>query len=237
MAAPTPVLVFKARAALPARTSGAPQSPARVSGPAEVGPEGLIADGIPAGRRRLVAVGGGRSAGRSLGVTDGTTEVRRAGTAVARLGRVRAISEGTSSVLEPRIPPWADVTVSVYGPGDGHPTLVERERLLGRPAADELSACLSVVAEREGRVVGIALFERADRTVFVRDVACDGKAPEREAVLAVLVHALELASQAGGATRLVFPPGLRLLDRILRRRGYHLVRAECAGCWFERTFP
>jgi hypothetical protein len=130
-----------------------------------------------------------------------------------------------------------DLAVAVHGPGESRLTGADLARLLGpRAAGLGSSPCAHVVAEHGGRVVGVALFERVDRTVFVRDVGYDPAARRREAILAALVRTLELVCQAGGATRLVFPPGLRLLDRVLRRRGYHLVCAECAGCWFERPF-
>lgn len=138
-----------------------------------------------------------------------------------------------------RFPEWVDLHVSVRGPEEAQPGAAELARLLGPQVArrsDGLSRCVRVVAERQGRAVGVALFERVDRTVIVRAVGCDRTAARRDTILLALVQALELASQAAGATRLVFPPVLGLLRRILPRRGYHLVEAECAGRWFERAF-
>ena len=84
------------------------------------------------------------------------------------------------------------------------------------------------------RVVAVATCQRMDDELLVPDVGIvsDCGCPEHD-VLNTLLDCLENACLAGGSRRIVLSPPRTSLA-FLERRGYHTVKASCAGCWIEK---
>jgi hypothetical protein len=104
------------------------------------------------------------------------------------------------------------------------------------PRFDRLARAARVVVTSDGRLVGMAVYQRADTELRVPDLGlasshtCGG-----HEVLNALLDALEAACLAGGQRRLVLTPPVKA-HALLRRRGYELISEGCAGTWMEKTF-
>lgn len=131
----------------------------------------------------------------------------------------------------------------VLGPDGGGPSLPELRRLF---RGQRISATRRSRLEQSGRivamcgpkVVGLAVYERADREVRVNEVGMDTDSPcGIDGISNGLLDALELACLASGARRLLLMPRAGLSAAVLARRGYTAIAVGGpAGSWFEKRF-
>ena len=131
----------------------------------------------------------------------------------------------------------------VLGPDGGGPSLAELRRLF---RGQRISATRRTRLEQSGRilalcgpkVVGLAVYERADRDVRVVEAGIDAESPCGTDVISEgLLEALELSCMASGARRLLLLPRAGFPTAVLSRRGYVAIAAGGpAGSWFEKRF-
>lgn len=104
------------------------------------------------------------------------------------------------------------------------------------PRFDRLARSSRVVVTCDGRIVGLAVYVRAESELRVPELALAASADcAAHAVLHALLDALEAACLAGGCRRIVLTPPA-MAHAALRRRGYDLISEGCAGTWMEKTF-
>jgi hypothetical protein len=83
-------------------------------------------------------------------------------------------------------------------------------------------------------LVGAATCQRIEDELLVPDVGVNvGTSCSEKEVVNALLDGLETACLAGGSRRVVLSPPRASLA-ILERRGYHTIKASCAGCWIEK---
>lgn len=107
------------------------------------------------------------------------------------------------------------------------------------PAGGEgrLRRSCRVVVTCDDRVTGLAAYESNDTELRVHEFALDPPhGYSTHEIVNLLLDALELACQAGGCSRLVLVPSVKVADAILRRRGYVIMPGGFAGSWREKTF-
>ena len=104
------------------------------------------------------------------------------------------------------------------------------------PRFDRLARSSRVVVTCDARIVGLAVYLRADAELRVPELAlaAPGECARRD-VLHALLDALEAACLAGGCRRIVLTPPATA-HAMLRRRGYDLISEGCAGTWMEKSF-
>jgi hypothetical protein len=136
----------------------------------------------------------------------------------------------------------AALQVRVVGPESSAPAAADlrrlfSHRLLTRGRRDRLARSAKVVAAYEGRIVGLASFERTQDEIRVHEFAFE---PDlcfsAQDILRQLLDALELACLASGGRRLVLLPQAVVAVSPLERLGYRLIHEGCAGAWLEKTF-
>jgi hypothetical protein len=133
--------------------------------------------------------------------------------------------------------------VRVVGPDSACLSQTDLRRLFkGRrltPARRQrLAASGRVTATCEGRVVGVAGYERVDMELRVHELGVDASSPcEVDHIATALIDALEVACLAGGGRRLVLLPRAAISPALLRGRGFVTIAEGCAGSWYEKTFP
>lgn len=132
--------------------------------------------------------------------------------------------------------------VRVVGPESAMPTGADLRRLfaarsLARSRRDRVTRCAKVLATWNGRVVGLAAFDRTADEIRVHELAFEPdlcySPPD---ILRHLLDALELACLASGGRRLVLLPHAVVAVTPLERLGYQLVNEGCAGAWLEKSF-
>lgn len=132
--------------------------------------------------------------------------------------------------------------VRVVGPESVMPTAPDLRRLfasrnLSRSRRERVARCAKVLATWNGRVVGLAAFDRTADEIRVHELAFEPdfcySPPD---ILRHLLDALELACLASGGRRLVLLPHAVVAVTPLERLGYHLVNEGCAGAWLEKSF-
>jgi len=124
-------------------------------------------------------------------------------------------------------------------PGPSHEDLrrLFRGRRLSTVRRARLTDCGRVVAHCEGRIVGLAAYQRLEVEVRVYEFGVDEQAPcGIEAVVAGLLDALEVACLAGGCRRLVVVPHGQVEDRFFTDRGFAALVHGCATHLFEKRF-
>jgi hypothetical protein len=136
----------------------------------------------------------------------------------------------------------AALQVRVLGPESSLPTAGDVRRLfsdraLTRARRERLLGLSKVVATVGPRLVGVALFERANDEIRVHELALE---PDlcfsTHDILRQLLDALELACLASGGRRLVLLPSAVIAVSPLERLGYRVVSEGCAGAWLEKRF-
>jgi hypothetical protein len=104
------------------------------------------------------------------------------------------------------------------------------------PRFDRLARASRVVVTCDGKIVGLAVYVRAESELRVPELALAASAGcAAQAVLHALLDALEAARLAGGCRRIVLTPPATA-HAALRRRGYDLISEGCAGTWMEKSF-
>lgn len=99
-----------------------------------------------------------------------------------------------------------------------------------------LARCPRIVAEREGRPIGLAVYEQLGEELRVHELGIDpGTTFNPHEVTQALLDALELACLAGGGRRLVLTPRALSLDPEVERRGYRPTVERQAGAWLQKT--
>jgi hypothetical protein len=146
-------------------------------------------------------------------------------------------------LTEEAVAPTLPMQVRVVGPDSAGLTPTDLRRLFrGRrltPARRQrLAASGRVTASCEGRMVGVAAYERVDYELRVHEFGVDAASVCAAGQIAsALLDALEVACLAGGGRRLVLLPRAALSTDLLRDRGFVTIAEDCAGSWFEKTFP
>ena len=132
--------------------------------------------------------------------------------------------------------------VCVMGPDVPGPSHEDLRRLfrghrLSPVRRARLNDCGRVVAHCEGRIVGLAAYERLEVEVRVYEFGVDEQSPcGVEAVVTGLLDALEVACLAGGCRRLVVVPHGQVEDRFFADRGFNAVTHGSASHLFEKRF-
>ncbi len=135
-----------------------------------------------------------------------------------------------------------DVQVRVVGPEWQGPSLRDLHRLfrgrrLTAARRERLAGSGRVVAQANGRVVGLAAYERLASELRVHEFGIDAAAKcSVEEVAVTLLDALEVACLAGGGRRLVLLPRATIAAQLLRARGYATISHGISGSWFEKVF-
>jgi hypothetical protein len=133
--------------------------------------------------------------------------------------------------------------VRVVGPDAAGLTTTDLRRLFrGRRLTPARRARLAnsgrVIAACGSRLVGVAAYERIDGELRVHEFGVDATTPcTLDQIATALLDALEIACLAGGGRRLVLLPRAALAAHLLRDRGFVTIAEDCAGSWFEKTFP
>ena len=139
-------------------------------------------------------------------------------------------------------PPDTVMKVCVMGPDAPGPSLEDLRRLfrghrLSPVRRARLIDCGRVVAHCEGRIVGLAVYQRLEVEVRVYEFGVDEQVPcGVEAVVARLLDALEVACLAGGCRRLVVVPHGQVEDRFFTERGFAALAHGSATHLFEKRF-
>ena len=97
-----------------------------------------------------------------------------------------------------------------------------------------------VVVRIDDAVAGVATYTQTPFEMQIPDFAVSipsaigaGRSGLAQRALNELLHAVEVASLAGGCHRIVLIPSAGAAD--LERRGYLGVREGCAGAWMEKS--
>ena len=100
---------------------------------------------------------------------------------------------------------------------------------------DRLQTWSRIAVTCKGFVIAVATCQKTETELRVPEIGIDLSAGcDQEAVMSVLLDALELAGLAGGCRRLVVMPP-KVPAAFLRRRGYSAISERCAGAWLEKT--
>ncbi|HSK09352.1 MAG TPA: hypothetical protein VK911_07230 [Vicinamibacterales bacterium] len=113
-----------------------------------------------------------------------------------------------------------------------------RGRRLTPARRQRLAASGQVLARCGTRVVGVAAYDPLGPEMRVHEFGVDSASPcPPDRIASVLLEALEVACLACGGRRLVLLPRAALTPALLRSRGFVTIAEECAGSWFEKSFP
>jgi hypothetical protein len=146
------------------------------------------------------------------------------------------------AVSRPGVSDATALQVRVVGPDSPTPTPLEvrrlfSHRLLSRARRERLARSAKVLAACDGRIIGLASFERGGDDIRVHEFAFEPDLSfSTQDILRQLLDALELACLASGGRRLVLLPNAIVAVSPLERLGYRIVNEGCAGAWLEKTF-
>lgn len=144
-------------------------------------------------------------------------------------------------MAQPYPPSDAPLQVRVLAPESTPLSPTDLRRLfvgqrLTRARRLHLSRCPRIVAERDGRPLGLAVYEQVGEELRVHEVGIDATAASGPyGVAAALLDALELACVAGGGRRLVLTPRVLSLAPDVERRGYRRAVERHASGWLQKT--
>ena len=132
------------------------------------------------------------------------------------------------------------VKLAVAGPEHDHLPAADVERLfasttLGAARLERLSRWSRLVASHGATPVAVVTYQSAGTELRAPDFGLDTSAcPDVDAVIAAVVHGLEVACLAAGARRVVVMPP-KGGEHALLRAGYLAIHEGCAGSWMEKN--